>query len=88
MNDETKPIPDVMTIDPKSLPSAVLQRLVAEVQWEIGHGMVTTTERTMGYERVHNRHHRSLDNPGNPYNRVHNRHNRGVDPTSPRRGRS
>lgn len=43
--------PDVLSIDPATVQSAVLRRLIAEVQQEQG-------EVTRAYDRVHNRHNR------------------------------
>ncbi len=46
------PLPDILSIDPATVPSAVLQRLIAEVQQEPHPGSPHV------YDRVHNRHNR------------------------------
>jgi len=71
---------DLWCIDPATIPSAALRRLIAEIQ----HEMIETTDNDPGnpvlgiqaYNRIHNRHNRSIDSP-QTYNRTHNRHNRG-----------
>lgn len=47
------PWPDVLTIDPATVPSAVLRRLIAEVQQE---GLPSPSL----YDRIHNRHNRGV----------------------------
>ena len=66
------PLPDVLSIDPDTVESAVLRRLIAEVQQEVADPLM---EPLRAYDRVHNRYNRGPR--GGPYNRVHNRHNRG-----------
>lgn len=67
----------VMEIDPDAVKSPALRRIIEEIQWEKAGGeMVETLEHTVMYNRVHNRHNRSVNGRGG-YNRVHNRHNRG-----------
>lgn len=56
-----------LEVDLETIPSAVLRRLIAEVRHD-------QEEAIKGYNRGHNRHHRS----GGTYNRTHNRHNRGI----------
>lgn len=81
-------LPDALEIDPKSLPSAILRQLIAEIQQEDAEQREAETVRTdtlMGpyaCNRTHNRHNRGTgpspwerQQPG--YNRTHNRHNRG-----------
>lgn len=74
--------PDPLTIDPETVPSAVLRRLIAEVQREAaeagGAGAPhATPPAPAAYDRVHNRHNRGPTHLPHPYDRVHNRHNRG-----------
>ena len=70
-----RPLPDVLTIDPDSISSAVLRRLVRELQ-EDAQLEEEGREELTNYNRSHNRHNRG-PNPGHSYNRTHNRHNRG-----------
>jgi hypothetical protein len=49
------PWPDPLTLDPDSLASTVLRRLVAEVQQEAREDTGTVHGR---YDRIHNRHNR------------------------------
>ena len=69
-----EPLPDILTIDPATIESAVLRRLIAEVQQA-----ALEAEEPSGlqaYNRSHNRHNRG-PHPGRSYDRSHNRHNRG-----------
>lgn len=68
-------LPDVLSIDPATVPSVALQRLIAEVQQELREEDETLTPHA--YDRIHNRHNRGPLHLPRPYNRVHNRHNRG-----------
>ena len=76
MADETPEqpaLPDPLTLDPAAVPSAVLRRLIAEIQEETSAGRESPPRPPQAYDRVHNRHNRG---PIGPYNRSHNRHNR------------
>jgi hypothetical protein len=62
---ETPPLPDLWAIDLDQVESAVLRRLIAEVQWDLAedgpaHGV------PRAYDRVHNRHNRGNGVP-RPY---------------------
>lgn len=48
---------DVLMIDPATVPSAVLQRLIAEVQHEAAMPDDTLNTKKV-YDRIHNRHNR------------------------------
>jgi hypothetical protein len=61
----------VLEVDLDTIPNAVLRRLIEEVRNE-------DIETIQGYNRTHNRHNRSSENPAWRYNRSHNRHNRGI----------
>lgn len=54
----TPPLPDILTIDPATVDSAVLRRLIAEVQEEVQREKEQGGPRA--YDRAHNRHNRGL----------------------------
>jgi hypothetical protein len=70
---QAPPLPDVMTLDPATIGSAVLRRLIAEVQQAVAAADVPPVQ---GYNRGYNRHHRGPA-PGG-YDRAYNRHMRGM----------
>jgi len=52
--------PNILTVDPKEIPSPVLKRLIAEVRHQ-EHCSVCQAPETIAYNRFHNRHHRSME---------------------------
>lgn len=71
---------DALEIDMKNISSPTLQRLIEEVRrdklesyYTDEHGNLITDAPAYLYNRMHNRHNRSM---GGGYNRMHNRHNR------------
>ena len=75
----TDDFPDLFEIDLQTIESAALRRLIEEIRNDAVDEMVASrdTRAPHGYNRIHNRHNRSVDHPSVPYNRTHNRHNRG-----------
>lgn len=64
MAEETPRTPDVWAIDVSQVESAVLRRLIAEVQWDLAEDAATGVPRA--YDRVYNRHNRGNGVP-HPY---------------------
>lgn len=74
--------PPVLSLDPATVPSAVLRRLITEVQHEaatVEHDDGNPLLGIKAYDRAHNRHNRGIGGKPVPgtYDRAHNRHNRG-----------